>query len=332
MKLPPRAYCVCYLALILSSCGTVPEVDTRLRNLDLGSDAYVTRAGDTLETVAYRYKLTPNLLASLNPDVGRVFAPGTRLYVRSGAPAPSGYEAQATAQRDNRQVATERVDEQPVQTAAIRTPKAVKSRKYNPDIETSVYAPSVSAVVSDVALLSKPSAAELRPIQIEQEAQYPIGTQAGRETVIEEYTDADNLLRSRTETGLTGGPVVARDSSWVWPTKGPVARGFAPLKEGRHGVDIAGLPGQPVLAVKDGQVAYSGKDPSGSGNLIIVRHEDSLLTAYSHAKDLFVAERDIVRAGDQIATLGWNARQESVLRFEVRQDGNSLNPMNFLSD
>ena len=195
-----------------------------------------------------------------------------------------------------------------------------------------MYAPSVSAVVSDVALLSKPSAAELRPIQIEQEAQYPIGTQAGRETVIEEYTDADNLLRSRTETGLTGGPVVARDSSWVWPTKGPVARGFAPLKEGRHGVDIAGLPGQPVLAVKDGQVAYSGKDPSGSGNLIIVRHEDSLLTAYSHAKDLFVAERDIVRAGDQIATLGWNARQESVLRFEVRQDGNSLNPMNFLSD
>jgi lipoprotein NlpD len=81
----------------------------------------------------------------------------------------------------------------------------------------------------------------------------------------------------------------------------------------------------------DGQVAYSGKDPSGSGNLVIVRHENSLLTAYSHCRDLYVAEGDSVRAGDPIGTLGWNSRQESVLRFEVRQDGNSLNPMNFLA-
>jgi len=56
-----------------------------------------------------------------------------------------------------------------------------------------------------------------------------------------------------------------------------------------------------------------------------------LLTAYSHTRDLYVAETDRVKAGDPIATLGANTKQESVLRFEVRQDGNALNPMEFLS-
>jgi len=56
------------------------------------------------------------------------------------------------------------------------------------------------------------------------------------------------------------------------------------------------------------------------------------MTTYSHAAEIFVAEDDVVRAGDVIASLGANARNESVLRFEVRQDGNPLNPMNFLTN
>ena len=117
---------------------------------------------------------------------------------------------------------------------------------------------------------------------------------------------------------------------WTWPTDGAVARGFAPERIGGQGVDIAGVPGQDVRAALDGTVVYSGRDLSGGGNLVIVRHGDDLMTTYSHADALFVTEDDRVSAGDPIASLGWNSERESVLRFEVRRDGNPLDPMAFL--
>jgi len=118
--------------------------------------------------------------------------------------------------------------------------------------------------------------------------------------------------------------------AWVWPTRGEVARGFEPSRIGGQGVDIAGVPGQDVRAAKSGKVVYSGRDLSGGGNLVIVQHDKNLMTTYSHADKLFVAEDDLVEAGDPIASLGWNSKRESVLRFEVRRDGKPLNPMNFL--
>ena len=122
-------------------------------------------------------------------------------------------------------------------------------------------------------------------------------------------------------------------SGWVWPTWGEIAREFAPTEAGGHGIDIAGIPGQEIHAASGGTVAYAGRDLSGGdGKLIIIRHHSGLMSTYSHARQLFVAEDDVVRAGDVIASLGANAQNESVLRFEVRQDGNPLNPMNFLSN
>ncbi len=117
---------------------------------------------------------------------------------------------------------------------------------------------------------------------------------------------------------------------WSWPTDGQIVRGFQPDRVGGQGVDIAGVPGQDVKAAMDGTVVYSGRDLSGEGNLIILRHPDELLSTYSHARDLYVAEDDVVSAGDSIASLGANEDEESVLGFEIRRDGNPLNPMDFL--
>ena len=117
---------------------------------------------------------------------------------------------------------------------------------------------------------------------------------------------------------------------WTWPIDGAVARAFAPDRIGGQGVDIAGVPGQKVRAAGDGTVVYSGRDLSGEGQLVILRHEDDLLTTYSHADELYVSEEARVRAGEVIASLGWNERRESVLGFEVRRDGNPLDPMAFL--
>ena len=117
---------------------------------------------------------------------------------------------------------------------------------------------------------------------------------------------------------------------WTWPTDGALARRFAPGQANGQGVDIAGVPGQDVRAALGGTVVYAGRDLNDEGNLVIVRHDDELMTTYSHADRLFVAEDDEVLAGDPIASLGWNDRRESVLRFEVRRDGEPLDPMVFL--
>ncbi|MGQ7843735.1 peptidoglycan DD-metalloendopeptidase family protein [Granulosicoccus sp. 3-233] len=345
MKLLQRVCCLTVLSLTVSGCVSVPRVEESLNSLDLDSGTYVVRAGDTLESIAFRYKLSPNELAALNPDKGRHFAAGTHLNIRSASNARESYRSEAAwaeaqqpaaASAPRRDPYRDERDDRAV-VSRVETPRAVpqtQPQRHEVPENRSVFTPAVNAVVSDVTLLDtrKPYRRPEAPVQeIAPETPQPMvpreSTFAGREIVEEEYAGNDALLDSRGVSDRLQ-PLVG---SWTWPTQGPVARGFAPIQEGRHGVDIAGVPGQPVVAVKDGVVAYSGKDPSGSGNLIIVKHDGSLLTAYSHTKDLYVAENDTVRAGDPIGTLGWNAQQESVLRFEVRKDGNSLNPMDFLS-
>lgn len=328
-----RVCWVSLLALTMTACTSVPRVEERLNSIDLDSDTYIVRAGDTLESIAFRYKLSPNELSALNPGYGRFFAPGTHLNIRSASRSNQNYQSQQAWAATERTPATQIIRQDEAVVSRVERPKAVPEQRYEPASNRSVFTPAVNAVVSDVTLLN-PAQSYRRDDLPEREAAYmqqrdPQSRYAPNEIVEEEYTGGTNSLNTSAVVSEQLQPLVG---SWTWPTQGQIARSFSPIQEGRHGVDIAGVPGQPVVAVKDGKVAYSGKDPSGAGNLIIVRHEDSLLTAYSHTKDLYVTENDTVKAGDPIGTLGWNAQQESVLRFEVRQNGNSLNPMDFLSE
>jgi len=330
MKQLPRACCITLLALAAAGCNAVSDLDAGLRRLDLGSDTYISRAGDTLETVAYRYRLSATELAALNPGLKGRLRVGTALSikVRSRVPAViAANETQPKARTTEILAAAREADV--VITQPVYKPIAVPNRETRV-ADPIVYTPAVSAVVSDIAL-SSPAQVQVPAVPQQQVMRKgvmePI-TFARQEIVEEEYIHGESPVNSPSRDD----ELQSYAGGWAWPTQGQVARGFAPNTEGRHGVDIAGLPGQQVVAVMDGTVAYSGKDPSGAGNLIIVRHDDDLLTAYSHTKDLFVAEQDTVRAGDPIATLGANSRQESVLRFEVRQNGNPLNPMDFLTD
>ena len=117
--------------------------------------------------------------------------------------------------------------------------------------------------------------------------------------------------------------------NWRWPTAGTVARGFNP-GDTRKGILIAGTPGQPVRAAADGTVVYSGNGLIGYGELIIVKHNDSMLSAYAHNRARRVSEGAAVRAGEEIATLGRNERDESVLHFEIRRNGQPVDPVGFL--
>lgn len=96
------------------------------------------------------------------------------------------------------------------------------------------------------------------------------------------------------------------------------------------GIDIAGQKGQPVRASRSGTVVYAGSSVRGYGNLVIIKHDDHFLTAYAHNDALKVKEQDAVKAGQIIATLGDTEADRSKLHFEIRQDGQSKDPQQFL--
>lgn len=116
---------------------------------------------------------------------------------------------------------------------------------------------------------------------------------------------------------------------WRWPTEGRVSRRFDDSAT-RKGIHIAGSEGQPVVAAAEGQVVYSGTGLIGYGELIIIKHSGDLLSAYAHNRRRLVAEGDRVRAGEAIAELGLNERDDQILHFEIRRNGQPEDPLRFL--
>jgi len=116
--------------------------------------------------------------------------------------------------------------------------------------------------------------------------------------------------------------------SWMWPSEGRV---IATFDDGRNkGVDIAGKAGQPVVAAGSGKVMYAGSGIRGYGNLVIVKHSNSLLSAYAHNRKIVVKEGDNVTRGQQIAEMGDSDADTVKLHFEIRHQGKPVDPTRFL--
>ncbi|MGI4716822.1 MAG: peptidoglycan DD-metalloendopeptidase family protein [Janthinobacterium lividum] len=129
----------------------------------------------------------------------------------------------------------------------------------------------------------------------------------------------------------TGATVTANDDeklSWMWPADGRIVATF---DEGRNkGIDIAGRAGQAVVAAGAGKVMYAGSGIRGYGNLVIVKHSNSLLSAYAHNRKIVVKEGDNVAKGQQIAEMGDSDADSVKLHFEIRQQGKPVDPSRFL--
>ena len=117
-------------------------------------------------------------------------------------------------------------------------------------------------------------------------------------------------------------------SIWQWPASGQVLAWFD--ENGNKGVDIAGNPGDPVLASAAGSVVYAGSGLRGYGKLVIIKHNDEFLTAYAHNQDLLVKEGEQVKQGQKIAELGSTDADRPKLHFEIRQQGKPVDPAKFL--
>jgi len=299
--------CICHVLLrvativavlvLIGGCLRVPEVERRLQSLHFESNLYIAQAGDTVASVAHRYRMKPEQLLALNSQiVGSQVYPGDRLIVRQFLNDDFAY-----------------ADDQRVAGARPSTATTHPLREDNDIYE-------VQQIPDDAVL------AEIQ-------ANYRDGTRPREEILPDDFVDelyaneSASLAEERIEINSR---TRVGSKSWLWPSPGEVARDYAPNEVNGQGIDIAGFPGQDVVAAADGTVIYTGRDLSNSGNLVIIRHADELLTTYSHTKDLYVAEEEFVRAGDPIASLGWNSNRESVLHFEVRRDGKPINPRKIL--
>lgn len=130
----------------------------------------------------------------------------------------------------------------------------------------------------------------------------------------------------------SGPAVPAKDNDddvqWAWPAAGPVLNSF---DESRNkGLAISGKAGDPVYAAADGRVVYAGSGLRGYGNLVIVKHNATYLTAYAHNQTLLVKEDQVVRKGQKIAEMGSSDADRVQLHFEVRRQGKPVDPAKLL--
>ena len=123
-------------------------------------------------------------------------------------------------------------------------------------------------------------------------------------------------------------PAAEDNIDWIWPTNGTVLAGFDEVKN--KGLDIGGAAGDPVVAAADGRVVYVGAGLRGYGNLIILKHNNTYLTAYAHNKTLLIKEDQSVRKGQKIAEMGNSDADRVKLHFEVRRQGKPVDPAKYL--
>ncbi|MDH3219268.1 MAG: peptidoglycan DD-metalloendopeptidase family protein [Gammaproteobacteria bacterium] len=132
-------------------------------------------------------------------------------------------------------------------------------------------------------------------------------------------------------SNLSSEPEVRDPNRWIWPTAGKPINTFLASRLDRRGIDIAGKLGQPVRAVADGKVVYSGNGLAGYGNLIIIKHSEKYLSAYAYCRKRLVQEGAAVKAGNIVAEMGrWDNMAK--LHFEIRRNGKPVDPMKYLPD
>ncbi|WP_082629056.1 peptidoglycan DD-metalloendopeptidase family protein [Pseudomonas sp. TTU2014-080ASC] len=136
---------------------------------------------------------------------------------------------------------------------------------------------------------------------------------------------------AQTSAAVSSLPATEKSpSGWIWPTNGQVIGRFSSNGSLNKGIDISGELGQPVLAASDGSVVYAGSGLRGYGELVIIKHSDTYVSAYGHNRRLLVQEGQKVKAGQKIAEMGSTGTDRVKLHFEVRRQGKPVDPLQYL--
>ncbi len=117
---------------------------------------------------------------------------------------------------------------------------------------------------------------------------------------------------------------------WAWPVRGDLVYGFGDSGALGRGIGVGGSADQPVHAAAPGRVVYTGRGLIGYGDLVIIKHNETYLSAYGHTRSIAVTQGDEVSRGQRIAAMGEGPGQRAMLHFEIRVDGQPVDPMPLL--
>jgi lipoprotein NlpD len=138
-----------------------------------------------------------------------------------------------------------------------------------------------------------------------------------------------NAVTSPAMTKMQSNPgTIEQKLNWRWPTNGRIIKSNSPIA--LKGLDITGNVDQDIYAAANGTVVYRGSGLLGYGNLIIIKHNDTYLSAYAHNKVMGVKEGEKVNIGQKIGTMGTGIKDQPLLHFEIRKEGKPVNPLQFL--
>jgi len=199
----------------------------------------------------------------------------------------------------------------------------------------------VGQVIRIVPPGTDPAAAMARPVTTARVETRPLEARPGSAIVPASASAASGAassgaaspaLASVRETTASAAPAAPRegddDINWAWPATAPVA---APFDDSRNkGLVFRGKPGDPVYAAADGRVVYAGSGLRGYGNLVILKHNATYLTAYAHNQTLLVKDDQNVKRGQKIAEMGSTDADGVQLHFEIRKQGKPIDPARLL--
>lgn len=315
-------YLLCGASLLLIGCSTTqlpvqvidraksdavqPVKPVESNNAD--NQVYTVQKGDTLYGIALNHGVDFKKLTEWNNITDpKSIKPGQKIYL--SMPAKSS---------------------QPALFALPQQPETVTLEPaQNPVDRVIPVPPESSPAVSSGKVKTSPKALKL-PFSEQNVArsQYPANNPSPAippaSAVAEKNTKIE--VAPQPEPSISG-KAASSVADWIWPTTGKLLSSFS---KNSKGVKISGQAGQPVLASAAGEVVYSGHGLRGYGNLIIIKHDNTFLSAYAHNSKLLVKEGEAVVKGQKIAEMGNTDTDTIQLHFEIRKHGKPVDPLQYL--
>jgi lipoprotein NlpD len=307
-------------ALLLAACASdepapiedhsIPALaDEGVSTPQAGANTYRVQKGDTLYAIAFTRGLDYRDLAAWNhiEPPYRIFI-GQELILKPSTAATAespGGAAVTTAAPDTAMAASVSALPAAPQGPAIESPAPMPPRQ-------SAAAPPAPVKSSAAAVPKTPDVAE--PAAVARTAKPATASPA----------------EPAAKTAEAPPQLNAGGVSWRWPAEGNVIGTYVAGDQTRQGIDIAGKEGDGVVATADGEVVYSGNGLLGYGELIIIKHNTTFLSAYGHNRMRLVKEGERVKGGQRIAEMGASAAARDELHFEIRKSGKPVNPLDYL--
>lgn len=309
-------------ALLLSGCSSVPLENAPIVNrnassgetmapVTTGSTAshalvggvedsgrtHVVAPGDTIYNISQRYGLDASALMQLN-----AVRDPTTLRLGQTLHLPVSVREGSTAIAPG------------VRVHRVETADAFASESSSPSSASSISSASGAPISSATALPAAGAAAAAAASEkiSEASAKASEAVESAKSAVAEKVEQAEAVIPG---------------TRLIWPVRGKVLSDYA--KNGK-GLDIESSVGSIVVAAGAGEVLFVGDNVSGYGQLVIIKHTPTMVTAYGHNSKIVVQPRDKVRSGQKIAEVGKDDKGRAVLRFEVRDKGRAVDPMKFL--